>query len=44
VLLWFGARRPAPSWETMASHVHRELRKRFVDEVLPRSSVVYDLE
>ena len=40
VLLWLGERRPAPSWETMAAHVHRELRKRFLDEVLQKSSVV----
>jgi len=38
--LWFGLRRPAPAWETMAHHVRTELRRRFVDEVLPRSALV----
>lgn len=39
VLLCLGERRPAPPWEAMADHVHRELRRRFLGEVLPRSSV-----
>lgn len=39
-LLWLGERRPAPTWDTMSAHVHRELRKRFLDEVLPRTSIV----
>jgi hypothetical protein len=39
VLLWFGMRRPAPTWEGMAAQVHRELRKRFIDEVLPKASL-----
>jgi len=39
-LLWLGERRSAPTWDTMAAHVHRELRKRFLDEVLPRASLV----
>jgi len=39
-LLWLGERRPAPTWDTMSAHVHRELRKRFLDEVLPRTSLV----
>ena len=39
-LLWLGERRPAPTWDTMSAHVHRELRKRFLDEVLPRTSFV----
>jgi hypothetical protein len=39
-LLWLGERRPAPTWDTMSAHVHRELRKRFLDEVLPRASLV----
>jgi hypothetical protein len=38
VLLILGGRRPAPSWETMAQHVHRELRRRFVEEALPRQA------
>jgi hypothetical protein len=40
VLLWLGARRPAPGWDGMAAQVHRELRKRFIDEVLPKTSLV----
>lgn len=40
VLLWFGARRPAPSWDVMSQHVRNELRRRFVDDVLPRSKLV----
>ncbi len=43
-LLWLGERRPAPTWDTMAAHVHRELRKRFLDELLPRSAVVTAFE
>lgn len=38
-LLWAGVRRPAPGWEEMSTHVHRELRKRFLDEVLVRERV-----
>ncbi|MCE9593080.1 MAG: peptidyl-prolyl cis-trans isomerase [Planctomycetes bacterium] len=34
VLAWVGERRAPPSWEVMASHVHRELRKRIMDEAL----------
>jgi len=40
VLLWFGARRPAPSWDVMSQYVRNELRRRFVDDVLPRSKLV----
>ena len=39
VLLWFGSRRPAPSWDAMAANVQRELRRRFADEVLPKSAL-----
>lgn len=35
VLLWLGVRRPAPTWPAMASHVRRELRRRFVEQCLP---------
>jgi hypothetical protein len=28
----------------MAAHVHRELRKRFLDEILPRTSLVMTFE
>lgn len=44
VLLWLGARRPAPAWETMAGYVQRELRRRFLEEALPRESVTYNLD
>lgn len=44
VLLWFESRRPAPAWEVMAQHVHRELRRRFVEEVLPRAGLVTAFE
>jgi hypothetical protein len=39
VLLWFGLRRPAPSWDVMSQHVKAELRRRFVEDVLPRNAV-----
>lgn len=38
-LLWVGVRRPAPGWDEMSINVHRELRKRFLDEALSRDSV-----
>jgi hypothetical protein len=39
VLVWVGARRAAPGWEEMSAHVHAELRRRFVAEVLPEDAV-----
>lgn len=39
VLLWFGARRPAPAWDVMSGYVKSELRRRFVEDVLPKSAV-----
>jgi hypothetical protein len=39
LLVWVGERRPAPPWETMASQVHRELRKRVMDEALVPADV-----
>lgn len=39
VLMWLGDRRPAPTWDQMKTHVHSELRRRFMDEVLPKSAV-----
>lgn len=39
-LLWIGRRRPVPSWEAMSGYVRAELRRRFVEDVLPRSAVV----
>lgn len=44
MLLWLGQRRPGASWDTMQKHVHRELRKRFVEEVLPRSRLSTQFE
>ena len=38
-LLWAGLRRPAPGWDEMATNVHREMRKRCLDESLTRDSV-----
>jgi len=43
-LLWLGERRPTPTWDTMSQHVHRELRKKFLDETLPRTSVATAFE
>jgi hypothetical protein len=40
VLLWFGLRRPAPAWDVMLQYVKSELRRRFVEDVLPKSAVV----
>lgn len=39
VLLWLGDRRPAPTWDEMKENVHRDLRRAFLEEVLPKSSV-----
>jgi hypothetical protein len=39
VLLWVGDKRLAPGWEEMRVYVHAELRRRFVEEVLPEDSV-----
>ncbi|MEZ6014346.1 MAG: peptidylprolyl isomerase [Planctomycetota bacterium] len=39
VLVMLGARRPAPTWEGMRENVHRELRRRFLEECLPRNVV-----
>jgi len=43
-LLWVGARRPAPGWETMRAAVHSELRRRFLDDCLRRDCVVTFLD
>ncbi len=39
LLLWLGGRRPAPTWDEMKIRVHSELRRRFLDEVLPKKAV-----
>jgi len=44
VLMWLGEHRPAPSWEEMRGRVRNELRKRFLNEVLPRESMVTILD
>lgn len=36
VLVMLGERRPAPTWEGMREHVHRELRRRFLEDCLER--------
>jgi len=38
-LLWASARRPSPSWEEMSERVHEELRRRFIEELMPQDSV-----
>ena len=40
-LLWISEERPSPPWEVMAEYVHQELRRRFVERVLPGDSVVF---
>ncbi|HIF40339.1 MAG TPA: hypothetical protein EYQ74_04490 [Planctomycetes bacterium] len=40
LLLALGQRRPAPTWEEMATKVQGELRRRFLVELLPPDSVV----
>lgn len=44
MLLWLGERRAGASWDTMQKHVHRELRRRFVEEVLPRARMTTQFE
>ncbi len=39
LLLWVGGRRPAPTWIEMRTHVHRELRRRFLEDLLPKNAV-----
>jgi len=38
-LLWASERRPSPNWEEMSERVHEELRRRFLEDVMPRESV-----
>lgn len=38
-LLWAVERRPSPSWEEMSARVHEELRRRFLEELMPMDSV-----
>ena len=39
VLIWVGERRPAPGWTEMKAQIHAELRRRFVEQTLPKDSV-----
>lgn len=39
LLVWLGQRRPAPTWQEMREHVHREQRRLFLDELLPKNAV-----
>lgn len=38
-LLWISALRPSPDWEEMSERVHEELRRRFIEELMPKESV-----
>jgi hypothetical protein len=40
VLVWVSARRDHPGWDVMRDHVHRELRARFLRDVLVEEDVV----
>ena len=44
ILAQLSNRLPAPTWETMGQHVHRELRRRFLEESLSRDSVITYLD
>jgi hypothetical protein len=43
-LLWLGERRPPPTWDTMAAQVHREMRRKLVDDTLAKNAVVTAFE
>lgn len=38
-LLWISGHRKSPPWEEMTEHVHEELRRRFLLDVMPESKV-----
>jgi hypothetical protein len=38
-LLWLTERRASPAWEEMAERVHEELRRRFLEDLMPLDSV-----
>lgn len=38
-LVWISHVREAPAWEVMAEHVHEDLRRRFLEEIMPARSV-----
>ncbi|MEM9381959.1 MAG: hypothetical protein AAGB93_18530 [Planctomycetota bacterium] len=44
VLTMLSNRRPAPTWDGMRDNVHREMRRRFLEETLPRTSVLTYLD
>ncbi|MEW6071605.1 MAG: peptidylprolyl isomerase [Planctomycetota bacterium] len=39
VLLWLSAVKESPPWEEMYEHVHEELRRRFIEDVMPVKAV-----
>ena len=43
-LAWISERRPSPAWPDMERSVHRELRGRFANEVLPPGDLVTYLD
>ncbi len=43
-LLWLAELREAPSWQIMKGHVRHELRRRLLEDVLPRESMVTFLD
>jgi len=43
-MLWISGIRASPSWEVMSEHVHEELRRRFMEDVMPRNSVEVELD
>ncbi|TAJ23525.1 MAG: hypothetical protein EPO68_02865 [Planctomycetota bacterium] len=38
-LLWLGERRPLPEWTDLAQRVHAELRRRLIEELVPKRSL-----
>jgi hypothetical protein len=38
-LVWASERRPGPSWEELSERVHEELRRRLLEELMPKESV-----
>lgn len=43
-LLWISEHREAPGWDSMRRHVHNELRRRTLEEIAPRNSVITYLD
>jgi hypothetical protein len=38
-LLWIGAQRPTPEWPELKLRVHGELRRRLIEELVPKRSL-----